>query len=32
MPSASVSTATSTGACSSRSKILRGSVPAGAVT
>ena len=32
VPSGSVSTATSTGACSSRSNTLRGSVPAGAVT
>ena len=32
VPSALVSTATSIGACSSRSKILRGSVPTGAVT
>ncbi len=32
VPSASVITATSTGACSSRSKTLRGSVPTGAVT
>ena len=31
-PSASVITATSTGACSSRSKTFRGSVPTGAVT
>ena len=32
VPSASVITATSTGACSSRSNTLRGSVPTGAVT
>ncbi len=32
VPSGSVITATSTGACSSRSKTLRGSVPTGAVT
>lgn len=32
VPSALVTTATPIGACSSRSKILRGSVPTGAVT